>query len=196
MSCLWVQRRVNCDPGGIERLAALAIYQTLSSDCHVSCCARAYMLSTSISISISTCYRHAITMHPLHFTGSVSVSASYLLSSLEINVFNLELYLFFVLSFLFVVFVSFLFLWALVGALYIFISCLADIEADWQPRMFGRMLLGVVEARSVNNVKKNTHTHTHKIHTHTLPRVFGAFASTAARKTTATLLFCFCQAMD
>ena len=35
-------------------------------------------------------------------------------------------------------------------------SCLADHVPNWQPRM----LLGMVEARSVNNVEKKTETHT------------------------------------
>ena len=56
-------------------------------------------------------------MHPFHFTGSVSFSASYLLSPLAINVFNLELYLF-VFSFLCRFCVVFVFLgsrWSFVG---------------------------------------------------------------------------------
>ena len=60
-------------------------------------------------------------------------------------------------SFLFVVFVLFLFLfkcsrWSFVGVPLIF-SCPADDVPDWQPRIS----LDMVKARSVN--VKNTHTH-------------------------------------
>ena len=144
--------RDSCDPGGY-RLARGWRYTKPSIDYRVP------FFVLRACFVLASCIRFFIlritcaSLHPIYLCWHLLLCYSFLFCV----VFSFLLVVFALILFFVFCFIS---RWNFVDVPLIF-SCPANHVPDWQPRI----LLGMVEGRSVN--VKNTHTHTHT-HTHTV----------------------------